>query len=283
MKIGLVLEGGGFRGVFVEGITNWLLEQQIELPYVIGVSMGAINGTNYLAKQNKRNIEIIEQFINDPRYISKRNLITKGGLFGMDFIFNDIAHIHHPFDFKAFEESTQELVIGAMNCETGRTTYIKKSESTSEDMMVALRASASLPFVSQKVGIEDIPHLDGGISDPIPVRKAFEDGCDKVIVVLTRDENYVKEQFKGASISKVFYRKQPKVLTSLQSRHYIYTETQHHLKTLEAEGKALVIRPNSPLDVSRTEKEFTKVYKAYTEGYHTAEEMKDKIINFIKA
>lgn len=283
MKIGLVLEGGGFRGVFVEGITNWLLEQEIELPYVIGVSMGAINGTNYIAKQKKRNIEIIERFINDPRYISKRNLITKGGLFGMDFIFNDIAHVHHPFDFNSFEETTQEFVIGAMNCETGRTTYIKKSENTVDDMMIALRASSSLPFVSQQVAIQDRPHLDGGISDPIPVRKAFEDGCDKVIVVLTQDENYVKEPFKGASISKVFYRKHPKVLTSLQSRHYIYTETQHYLKTLEAEGKALVIRPKSPLDVSRTEKEFTKVYKAYEEGYLLAEEMKDEIIKFLDA
>ena len=99
MKIGLVLEGGGFRGVFVEGITSWLIEQNIEIPYVIGVSMGAINGTNYISKQKGRNLEILKEFINDSRYISKKNLITKGNLFDMDFIFNDIAHIHNPFDF----------------------------------------------------------------------------------------------------------------------------------------------------------------------------------------
>lgn len=282
MKIGLVLEGGGFRGIFVEGVTSWLIEHKIEMPYVIGVSMGAINGANYVSKQNKRNIEVIQQFIHDPRYISKRNLVTKGGLFGMDFIFNDIAHIHHPFDFQTFETNTQEFVIGAMNCITGLTTYTNKSEHSMADMMTALRASSSLPFIASRVDLNGESHLDGGITDPIPVRKAIEDGCDKVIVVLTQNKDFVKPPFKAPAISKFIYRRNPKVITALENRHQVYAQAQQYVNLLESQGKALVIRPHSPLEVSRTEKDFTKIQNAFEAGYKVAESLKTELMAFIK-
>lgn len=280
-KIGLVLEGGGFRGLFVEGITAWLIDQGIELPYVIGVSMGASNGVNYLSKQKGRNLAIAEEFINDPRYISKRNLVTQGSLFGMDFIFKDIAYHYNKFDFDTFSNSNQEMVIGAMNCTTGKTTYVKKSEQNNDDMMHALRASVSLPFISQLVDINNAPHLDGGVSDPIPAKKALLDGCDKILVVSTRDLLYTKEAFKGSPVSKVFYRQYPEVTHALRNRHLVYTETQGYLKGLEASGKAMVIRPDTPLDIGRTEKSITKVRQVYEEGYRTAEANKHAIISFI--
>ncbi len=282
MKIGLVIEGGGFRGLFCEGITSYFLENNIEIPYVIGVSMGAINATNYLAKQAHRNIEIIEQFIDDKRYISKRNLIRTGSLFGMDFIFNDIAHIHHPFDFKTFCASEQEFVIVSMDCNTGQPHYAYKSEHTSEEMMKALRASTSLPFVSKLVMIRDTPYLDGGITDPIPVKQALEDGCDKVIVLLTRDSNYIKEPFKGSTAGKVFYKKYPEVISGLKNRHKVYKDSQVYLKHLEAEGKAFVLRPKTALDVDRTEKNYNKIKAAFDAGYALAKEQHQSLLEFMK-
>jgi len=279
--MGLVLEGGGFRGLFVEGFTAWLLDHDIHIPYVIGVSMGASNGANYIARQKGRNMEIVEEFIDDPRYISRKNLITRGSLFGMDFIFNDIAYNYNKFDFDTFKTSEQELVVGAMNCLNGQTTYIKKSETSNDQMMSAMRASVSLPFISQLVSIHGKPHLDGGLTDPIPVRKALQDGCQKVLIVSTRDINYVKEAFKGSSIGKVFYRQYPKVAHALKNRHLVYTETQGYIKGLEASNKAMVIRPDMPLPIGRTEKNIKKVKEVYRAGYDTAERNKDAIISFI--
>lgn len=280
-KIGLVLEGGGFRGIFAEGFTAWLIEHAIEIPYVIGVSMGAINGVNYVSKQKGRNLRIVEEFIHDSRYISTRNLVTQGSLFGMDFIFDDIAHKHVVFDFETFNTSRQELVIGAMNCETGETTYKRKSTVSTEDMMQALRASISLPFISKLTYLDDVPHLDGGLTDPIPARKALEDGCDKIIVVTTRDLNYVKEPFKGAPVGKMFYRHYPEVTKALKNRHLVYRETQGYLKGLEASGTALVIRPKSPLKVGRTEKNLDKVREAFQLGYQTAQRYEKEIIRML--
>lgn len=281
-KIGLVLEGGGFRGLFVEGFTTWLLENNIHLPYVIGVSMGASNGANYVSKQPGRNLEIVEEFIDDPRYISTKNLITQKSLFGMDFIFNDIAHDYVKFDFHTFKDSDQELVIGAMNCETGKTSYVKKSKNSNEAMMEALRASISLPFVAQTKKINGIAHLDGGLTDPIPAKKALKDGCEKVIVICTRDLDYVKEPFKGAPVSKIFYRDYPAVAKVLKNRHLLYTETQGYLKGLEESGKALVIRPNRALDIGRTEKNLDKVRKVYQIGYETAKKYHQEVLEFIR-
>lgn len=282
MKIGLVLEGGGFRGIFVEGFTTWLLEHNIHIPYVIGVSMGATIGANYISKQPGRNLTIVEKFIDDPRYISTKNLITQGSLFGMDFIFNDIPYNHVKFDFDAFEDSNQEFVIGAMNCVSGKTSYIKKSKNTTEAMMEALEASISLPFVSHVKNINGIAHLDGGLTDPIPAKKALRDGCDKVIVVCTRDLAYKKEAFKGMPVSRLFYKNYPKVANSLKNRHLLYAETQGYIKGLEESQKALVIRPQAPLEIGRTEKNIDKVKEIYQLGYETAEKYHDQILNFIK-
>jgi len=282
MKIGLVIEGGGFRGVFCEGITSFLLDNDIEIPYVIGVSMGAINATNYLSKQSRRNIEIIEQFLGDSRYMSKRNLIRSGSLFGMDFIFNDIAHKHHPFDFETFNASKQDFNIVSMNCYNGQSYYTSNKDHNAEEMMWALRASTSLPFISRKVNINGHPHLDGGITDPIPVKKALEDGCDKVIILLTRDENYSKSAFKGSRLCSVLYSKLPEIKKGLENRHIVYKESLSFVKQLEEEGKALVFRPESPLDVSRTEKDFNKIKLAYNEGYSLASRRKKEIFDFLE-
>ncbi|MBN2796546.1 MAG: patatin family protein [Clostridia bacterium] len=281
-KIGLVLEGGGFRGLFVEGVTQFLLEEKIFLPYVIGVSMGATNGFNYISQQKGRNLEIIKTFIHDPRYLSKRNLFKEGSLFGMDFIFNDITYEHIKYDFETYNSSDQELVIGAMNCITGQTSYFFKSKCQMDEMLLALRASISLPFVSKMVYHNNIPHLDGGLTDPIPVEKAFNDGCTKVIVISTRDAHYEKASFKGDLFSKYFYKDYPEVTYALNHRPVIYNQTQKKLLELERTGKLLMIRPNKPLQVGRTEKNLNKIQEVYNQGYKTATSLKNEILNFIQ-
>lgn len=281
-KIGLVLEGGGFRGVFTEGILECLLENDINLPYVIGVSMGSANGANYVAKQKRRNYDIAMTYLNDDRYISIKNMVTKGGLFGMDFVFNDIAYELDPFDFKAFYDSKQELVIGAMSCYSGLTDYFYKSDLEERDLLKALQASCSLPFISKKVSIKGVEYLDGGVSDSIPVRKALEDSCEKVIIILTRDKDYIKEPFTKSQLGKIIYYNNPVVVKMMEKRHIYYKETMDYIKELEESGVALVLRPPKPIEVGRTEKNHEKVRTTFLMGYNYGKESMDTIQAFIK-
>lgn len=280
-KIGLVIEGGGFRGLFAEGVTDWLIDSGIELPYVIGVSMGASTGISYISKQKSRNFDIAMTFMQDSRYISMKNLVTTGSLFGMDFIFDDIANTYKKFDYQAFMASKQECVIGAMACDTGLTSYIKKSMTSNEEMMEALKASVSLPFVSQISSLGGKPHLDGGLTDPIPLEQAFVDGCDKLVVISTRDQDYIKKPFKGSTLCKMFYPSYPSLINALKSRHQVYNETQVLLAQLEKENKAFVIRPQAPLPIGRLEKNLEKLKYVYQEGYKQAQHQKSDLLKFI--
>lgn len=265
-KIGLVLEGGGFRGLFTEGVLDNFIEAGIEIPYVIGVSMGTLVGSTYISKQRSRNYNIAMSYANDDRYISMKNFLTQGSFFGIDFVFNDIAYDLMPFDFEAFHSSDQELVIGAMSCHSGLTDYFYKSKLSEEAIMTAMRASVSLPFISKKVTIKGVDYLDGGISDSIPVKKAFMDGCDKVIVILTRHESYVRAAFKNNRIGGVVYHDNPAVIEMMQTRHIRYRETLDYIKGLEATGKALVIRPPEPIKVGRAEKDLQKLHETFRLG-----------------
>ncbi|PKM65434.1 MAG: patatin family protein [Firmicutes bacterium HGW-Firmicutes-2] len=279
-KVGLVLEGGGFRGVFTEGILECLLEEEICLPYVIGVSMGAINGGNYISRQKKRNYDIMMTYLNDHRYVSMKNMITKGSLFGMDFLFKDVAYELNPFDFKTFHQSDQELVIGAMSCHSGLTDYFYKSEMDDSALLMALRASSSLPFLSQKVCIKGVEYLDGGVSDSIPVRQAFADGCEKVIVILTRHQGYERKPFSYERIGNMMYRAHPAVVQAMKRRHVYYKETTEYLEKLEKEGLALVIRPPKPILLERAEKDREKIRATYLMGYNYGKEVMDQIKSF---
>ena len=190
MKIGLVLEGGGMRGLFTAGVLDYLSDINAQPDYCIGVSAGACNGVSFVSGQRGRNKRINIEYAGDKRYVSLRNLFRQKSMFGMDFIFNDIPDKLDPFDYQAFAASPIAFVTGVSDVETGKPTYFSK-EAIQHDSTV-LRASSSIPVFSPIVSFRGGKYLDGGTTDPIPVRKAMTDGRDKVIVVLTRDRNVCK-------------------------------------------------------------------------------------------
>lgn len=281
-KIGLVLEGGGFRGLFTEGILERFLENDIQLPYVIGVSMGSIEGSCYIAKQKRRNYDIAMTYVDDERYVSVKNMLTKGGMFGMEFLFNDLAYNLVPFDFETFHASDQELVIGAMSCHSGLTDYFYKSKLSEQALLKAMEASCSLPFISKMVDIKGVKYLDGGVSDSIPFRKAFDDGCDRVVVVLTRDEHYVRGPYKNGRLGRVMYRDYPAVTETMRKRQEVYNKQIIELEKLRIEGKAFIIRPPKPIDLSRIEKNREKLRATYIMGYNHGQKIIPELEDFIK-
>lgn len=280
-NVGIVVEGGGFRGIYTGGILDYFLEQEWHLPYVIGVSMGACNAGNYISKQKGRSIDIPYKYMDDSRYLSYRNLFLKGSLFGMDFIFNEIPYRLNHYDFETMRKSGQVFKVGTMDVDSGDTTFFDMNSLSNDDMLIALRASCSLPLISKMVDLKGRKYLDGGLTDSIPVRKAFEDGMEKVIVLLTREEGYIKEK----STTKVFdlvYAKYPKVANAVSQRHHKYNSEMEFIKSKIAEGKVLAIYPKVPIKMGRTERNKEKLMQCYKDGYTRAKELHHTIAEFIK-
>lgn len=248
MKVGLVLEGGGMRGVYTAGVLDALINQNYCADYLIGVSAGCTNGASYISWQKERGMRTNINYIDDKRYLSFSSYLKTGSLFGMDFLFYDIPEKLDPFDYDSCFKSKCDYRVGVTNIETGKEEYFGKEALKKEDRNIVLRASVSLPIASPIVEIKGKKYLDGGIGDPIPIRRAFEEGCDKVIVVLTRDRGYRKEASKGKLFFKLMYRKYPKLIELLCNRHERYNETLEYIQKMEKEGKAFVVAPEKPIE-----------------------------------
>lgn len=273
---GLILEGGGLRGVFSSGILDYMMENNIVFPYVIGVSMGALNGASYVSKQIGRSLRVPITFMDDRRYLSLKNFITEGSYFGMNFIFDKIVNELDPFDFESFENSTQKFIAVAANCSKGTAEYFDKDTVDRKKMLQALMASSSLPYISKMIEIDDNFYLDGGIIDSIPIKKAFSDNIKKPVVILTRPIGYRKKD-SGIALSKIVYRKYPKLLEMIKNKATIYNKQLELIENLEKENKVFVIRPAKAIQVSRTEKDKEKLKNAYNYGYETMKKEENRL------
>ena len=268
-KIGLVLEGGGMRGLYTTGVLDRLLDYEIMTDYVIGVSAGACHGISYVSKQRGRSYRINTDYVNDKRYVSLSNYIKTKSVFGMDFIFDEIPNKLDVFDYETFLSSSCDFVAGVTDVKTGQPVYFGK-ESFDYDATI-LRASSSIPGFAPMVDYLGNKYLDGGTSDPIPVRKALEDGCDKVIVVLTRNRGYEKSPEPFRLLYKQIFRKYPEMVRLLDERHLIYNETLHYVNQLEQEGKAIVIAPSDLINIGRFEKKKENLDMIYEMGVQDVE------------
>ena len=258
------------RGVYTSGVHEYLLEKGIYYPYVIGVSAGASNSCNYVSRQKGRGKRTNLDYLNNWRYMSLGSLLLTGSYFGLDFIFGDIPNQLDLFDYDTFYHSPGIFRIGATNCITGETDYFDKSHITTT--FEHIKASCSLPFLSPMVKINGVPYLDGGISDPIPVRKALADGCEHVVVVLTQPQGYRKgpTSQKMNFLYRMIFGKYPALVKSLEVRNRYYNETVDFIEELERKGKATIIRPDGSLRLQRFEKDRFVLEKLFEQGYRDA-------------
>ncbi|HWO96308.1 MAG TPA: patatin family protein [Bacillus sp. (in: firmicutes)] len=277
-QTGLVLEGGGMRGVYTAGVLEFFMEQNLFFPYVIGVSAGACHAASYLSRQPGRNRQVNIGFIKDSRYISWRNYWKHREFFGMDFIFDEIPTNHVPFDFDTFLNKKERFVVGTTNCVTGEPVYYDDYE---RDILTVIRASSSLPFLAPIVNYRGKQLLDGGISDPIPIKKAQQDGMIKNVVVLTRNVGYQKKKSNMLWMAKRSYREYPGLVKALENRYRIYNETVAYLEKEEAKGNVFIIRPEQPLSVGRMERNPVKLESLYQQGYEEAKTKYDQLIEWL--
>lgn len=279
-NIGLVLEGGGMRGVYTCGALEFFMDKDLYFNYIIGVSAGACNAVSYISRQKGRNKKVNIDYCKNWRYMSFRNYLLKRSFIGMDFIFDEIPRKHVKFDFDTFNKAKCRFLVGATDCETGKPLYIKKEDV--QDGFIALRATSSLPLITPMVDFKGRKLLDGGISDSIPIVKSIKDGNEKNIIILTRDKSYRKSPIKYAEIIKFKYRKYPMLVNTLLSRYKNYNETLDYIDKLETEGKAVVIRHHEPLNVGRLERNPEKLSRLFQTGYEDAEKSYEKILKLIQ-
>lgn len=278
-KVGLVLEGGGMRGLYTAGVLDCFMKNNLYLPYIIGVSAGACNAASYVSKQIGRNKRVNTTYVENPEYLSYRNIFKQKSFFGMDYLFDEIPNKLDIFDFKTFNSAKEEFIIGTTNCITGEPVYFSKNQC---NILKVLRASSSLPFWAPIVKYEENEFLDGAISDPIPIRKSISDGNEKNIIVLTRNKGYRKEPFKMRRLAKLVYPKYEGLVNAMITRHNLYNETLDYIETLEKQEKALVIRPSQLLKVNRLEKNKQKLIELYEQGIQDTEKILDEIKKFVK-
>ncbi len=280
-KKGLVCEGGALRGIYTAGVLDVFMEKGIETDMLMGVSAGACFGCNYISGQIGRTIRYNIKYAKDPRYCSFRSLFRTGDIYGYEFCYHELPERLDPFDFDSFKKSSREFYIVATSVETGKAVYIKLENMDRKDMEW-VRASASMPMVSNTVVIDGHKYLDGGIADSIPVEAAMNLGFEKNIVILTRPEGYQKKPEPLYPLEKIRYRHYPEFLDTLAHRHEDYNRELEVVKKLEAEGKAFVIRPSELPAAGRIEHDPEKLNSTYLLGRKDAEAALDDLRDFLK-
>ncbi len=277
---GLVLEGGGMKGIYTAGVLDYFMEKGLFFKNSYGVSAGSCHLCSYISKQHGRAKRVSLDYLREKNYCSMYSLLTTGDMFHVKFCYDRIPNELDPYDYEtalAYEGNAYAVVT---NIETGKPEYMQLREMHKD--IIAVRASSSLPLVSRNVEIDGRVYLDGGISDAIPIRKSVEDSNRKSVVVLTKEVGYVRKPASALGLVKAMYKKYPKVYELMRDRHITYNDTLEYLAKAEKEGQAFVIRPQRVSDVRRIEKDRAKLEALYDEGYADAKNCYDDMMRFLE-
>lgn len=275
---GLVLEGGGTRAIFTSGVLDAFIEAGIEFPYVIGVSAGTCNAASFLGKALHRQHDITINYVNDKRYMSLENMIKHGEYLNGEWIFNELSYDIYPLDQEEFEKSGAVFCSVVTNAKTGKAEYLYP-KSLRKRGCAEVRASCSLPGATKGYEIGGELYFDGGLADSIPLERAFDDGCEKAVVILTQHKGYVKKPM-NRRLEGVF-RKYPCIGKAIVNRHNIYNSQLRYVEEAEENGSAFVIRPAKPLDCATLEKNTNKLEFIYQLGYQQGKMNIERIKEFI--
>ena len=281
-KTGLVLEGGGMRGMYTCGILDVLMEKGIYLDGMVGVSAGIAFGCNYKSRQPGRALRYNVRFARDKRYSGLQSLIKTGNYYNAYFAYKLVPTHYDVFDYNVFDDSPMECYAVCFDVKTGEGVYRRLTHVDSE-FFEWVRASASMPVVAQPVAVGGRLLLDGGLADSIPLQFMIGKGYERNVVILTREQGYRKTAEHGMWLMKLLLRKFPKVIEALKHRPAHYNQQLQFVREQERQGKAFVFRPLKPLDVSRTTHDAAEMNRVYQQGREEALQRLDELKKFLAA
>ena len=280
IEAGLVVEGGGMRGVYTAGVLDYFMEKNLYFDDCYGVSAGACHISSYVSKQIGRSIKVTLDYIDDKRYCSINSLIKTGDMFGVEMLYDLIPNKLELYDYDTFNKFKGNFYSVVTNCKTGKAEYMKIKDMKKD--IIAVRASSSLPLLSRIVEINGKEYLDGGITDSIPIKKSIKDGHKKNVVILTRDKTYRKSKPKFLSFFKLKYKKYPNLVKAIENRYKMYNETLDFIEEEKAKNKVFIIQPKLPVKISRIEKDKDKLKELYNQGYEDAKELYEDLMKFLE-
>ncbi|WP_028900329.1 patatin family protein [Prevotella sp. HJM029] len=282
MKTGLVLEGGALRGLYTMGIVDVLIEKHIFFDGMIGVSAGAAFGCNYKSQQSGRVLRYNQRFAHDWRFCSVRSWLCTGDLFGADFGYHQVPEELDPFDFKAFNAHPTAFWLVATDVETGKAVYKQITKRMHMDEVCEwIRASSSMPLVSQYVEIYGQKLLDGGLADSIPLKFFNEQGYERNIVILTQPRSYTKQPNRLMPLMRMIYHRQPRFVETIARRHDMYNEQLRYVAEQEKMGKAFVIAPEAKLPIQHITHDPKRMQRTYDMGRQQALALLSQIKAFL--
>ena len=281
VKSGLVLEGGALRTIFSSGACDGLLAGGVMTDYVVGVSAGIAYGVSYVSRQQGRNLEILTRYANDRRYMGMGNLLKRDNrsYFGLEFAYRTIPNELVPFDYETFADYPGQVEAVVTNLESGRAEYYPVPRDDKD--FVLLQATCAMPLMFPPFEINGHPCMDGGAADAIPFRRAFEQGCDRAVVILTHTRGYRRKTEKLQRLIDRYYRQYPNFCRTMRERAESYNRDREELFRLEREGKVLIIAPESTRGVSRIERNVEKLRMLWGDGFQQATARMEEIRAFL--
>lgn len=274
----LILEGGTFRTVFTSGVLDAFLDHKIMMPYIVGISAGAINACSYVSQQKERTFRVLTNYRHDKRYMGFRNFLKEKSLFGLNFAYDVVPNQLDLFDWETFQAYKGTVQFGVTNAKTGQVEYMNALEM--DKSCTLLRATCAIPVLFPEIKLGDEPYFDGGLADPIPIKKAIEDGYEKHILILTRPKGYRKHTDRQSKFTmRLLSAKYPKLVETMKKRVIRYNETMRYIERLEEQGKAFIFRPEIP--IQSLEKDVNVMKKNYELGYQQAIEQMDQLKQFL--
>ena len=272
MKTGIVDVGGGFRGVYAAGVFDYCMDRDIWFDLAIGVSAGSANIASYLARQRGRNYTFYTEYAMRKEYMGARNLLTRQSYIDLDYVYGALSNStgEYPLDYRAIMDNPTEMLVVATNALTGSTRYFTKAELT-QDRYDMFKASSAIPFVCRPYQIGWMPYFDGALGDPVPIEKAFQCGCDRVVVLLTRPADRERGPGKDGFFADRIQHKYPFAARKLRTRVERYNEGVALAKRYQAEGKALIVAPDDTCGVDTLTRDRPSLMRFYHKGYQDAQ------------
>lgn len=279
MKIGIVDVGGAYRGIYTAGVFDRCLDDGVQFDLGIGVSVGSCNLISYAAGQVRRNYRFFTEYAQRREYISPLNYLKKGTLMDLDYAYSTLSNSdgEYPLDYEAFQRNPMEYYVVALNAETGETRYFDRSDVHQDDYNV-MKASSALPVICKPYYVGQTPYFDGALGDCVPVQKALDLGCDKVVLLLTRPVEEIRTPDHDIRVAHLIRPEYPLAADRLCQRAQAYNQGVALAKQLQAQGRGLILAPDDTCGVSTRHHEVERLDRLYRKGYQDGARIKAFVI-----